>query len=339
MTRRDYLRDAVAGAVPLMDRLWALAAVRDDRYKDVPSFVIESDLLRAEFVAAGARMVSLRDKRSNLEFLHQQTGPNYIRGNYDRPMSTSQAAGYDDMFPTIAEGYVSEFPWNGIRMPDHGEAWALDWDVERSADTLNFSVRGVRLPYRLARAVTVPASNRLRMAYRLENLSPYPMSYLWSAHPMLRPEEGSRILLPEECRVANVGMSHSGRLGNYGNQITWPNWIDSRGGRHDLSRIRSADADDTEAYYFTKPLVHGQCALTYPSVHRTLRLSFPVETVPFLGIVLGEGVRGDSRFFALLEPCSVPFARLDTAQAYTQDSKVPAKGTREWFLEFKIEDN
>lgn len=47
--------------------------VSQSRYKDEPSFVLESDRLRAEFVAQGARMVSLLDKRLAHEFLLQQS--------------------------------------------------------------------------------------------------------------------------------------------------------------------------------------------------------------------------------------------------------------------------
>jgi hypothetical protein len=342
MTRRDFLYLTGAGAATAIARPAAEArpgnaTVQHGRYKDIPSFVVETDLLRAEFVAIGGRMVSLLDKRLNHEFLFQRSETDYQRGAYDVPLTIPQSAGYDDMFPTIAECYNNEFPWNGIRMPDHGETWTLDWAVEKHSDALVFSVHGVRLPYRLIREVTVPAANRLRMAYRLENLSPYSMPYLWAAHPMLGLEERARILLPEECRIANVGNSLSGRLGKYGDQITWPNWTDSGGKRHDLSLIRSAHSNDTEAYYFTTPLASGWCGLMYPSINRTLRIFFPVDTVPFMGVVLAEGVRNDGRFFAILEPCSVPYGRLDTAKLYTKKSNVPARETREWYIEFQIE--
>src|SRR5204862_5188706 len=134
-----------------------------------------------------------------------------------------------------------------------------------------------------------------------------------SAHPMLQPEEGAQLLLPEECRAASVAASASGRLGGYGDQITWPHWTDARGVRHDLSRVRSPRAQDLDVYYFLRPLAHGFCGLRYPSIGRTLRLTFPAAEVPFLGVLVGEGQRTDPRFFVLLEPCSVPFARLDNA--------------------------
>ena len=313
-----------------------MTAVTESHYKDLPSVAIENDTLRAEFVVPGARMVSLFHKQLKHEFVFQQSSQEYIRGHYDNAMVKEQSAGYDDMFPTIDACYMEEFPWQGIRLPDHGEVWSLDWEVEKLAGSLGFSIHGVRLPYKLTRRVSLAAGNRLRLAYVLENLSPFEMPYLWSSHPMFRPEPGARILLPPECKAATVGLSHGGRLGRYGDRITWPHWTDAQGKAHDLSLLRSGKVDDAEAYYFTEPLSEGWCALELPSLSCQVRLSFPTDRVPFLGVVVGEGLRDDPRFYLLLEPCSAPLARLDFSRRYAPRSRLPARGTHEWYLDFEI---
>ena len=311
--------------------------VRDGRYKDQASIVLENEMTRAEFVAQGARMVSLRDKRIEHEFLFQQEEAKYVSGRYGEPMANNQAAGYDDMFPTIGECFYQHFPWKGTLLPGHGEVSSLYWDMVKGETSLTMSCRGVRLPYKLTRRVTMPAENQLRFDYKLENLSSFPISYLWSAHPILRVEEGARILLPEECRVATSGGSLSGRIGRFGHQFTWPICTDERGNKHDLSLIRSPSAHDGTSYFFIDRLKHGWCGMKYPSVNRTLTLSFPPETVPFVGVILGECIIGDPRFLALLEPCTAPFGRLDNAHQYMADAQIPAAGAKEWFLAFSIE--
>jgi hypothetical protein len=313
-----------------------MTTVADNHYKDLPSLAIENEMLRAEFVVPGARMVSLFHKQLRHEFLFQQESPAYIRGHYDQAMARDQAAGYDDMLPTIDACYMADLPWQGVRLPDHGEVWSLDWNAQKLADSLSFSVHGVRLPYKLTRRISLPAANRLRLDYALENFAPFDMEYLWSSHPMLQPQPGARILLPPECKWATVGLSHSGRLGSYGSHITWPHWTDAQGNTYDLSLIRSGKGDDAEAYYFTQPLSEGWCALELPSPACQLRLSFPTARVPFLGVVVGEGLRDDPRFYALLEPCSGPLATLDLARRYPPQSRVPARGKQEWYLDFEI---
>lgn len=307
----------------------------EGNYKGLRSVIIESPLLRAEFVRAGARMVSLRHKELNHEFLYQQASEQFVLGAYDTPMSREQSAGYDEMFPTIDECYMHQFPWRGTRVPDHGEVWSRNWELQQEKDFLGFSIYGVRLPYLLSRRVAFVDPARLRFSYTLENLSPFEMPYLWSSHPMLRVEPGARLVLPSECRVATVGMSVSGRLGAWGSNINWPHHVDANGDTHDLSVLRSPDTNDSEAYYFTSPLSEGWCGLLLPSLSCMLRLSFPTERIPFLGIVVGEGLKSDPRFFALPEPCSAPLARLDLAEKFAPCSRLPASGTHEWYLDFE----
>jgi len=122
-------------------------------------------------------------------------------------------------------------------------------------------------------------------------------------------------------------------------RITWPKWTDAHGTNHDLSVVRSPTTDDVEAYTFSDRLSHGMCGLRWPSIKRMLQISFPVETVTFVTVLVGEGLKTDPRFFVLLEPCSAPFGRLDTSKYYAQDSTVPKSGSREWYLDFTIQED
>ena len=169
MRRRDLLFSiglAVSNvslrAVAFGSRNTSVSTTSTATYKGTPSYVIESELLHAEFVAAGGRMVSLQDRQTGHEFLFQQNQAKYIQGQYDVPMAINQAAGFDDMFPTITECFADTPPWNGIHMPDHGEVWSLDWSVEKTSEALELSVHGIRLPYRFSRRITCPhACDRL----------------------------------------------------------------------------------------------------------------------------------------------------------------------------------
>jgi galactose mutarotase-like enzyme len=342
MNRREFIQTAATTVLPS-----ALLAtnqeksvkpqLHESRYKDQASFLLESDVVRAEFVAHGARMVSLRDKRLNHEFLFQQSSPKYVRGEYGGLLSPEQAAGYDDMFPTISECFYEDHPWKGVHMPDHGEVWSLDWAVRKEGQALSFTAAGVRLPYRLTRTITLPSANQLRMDYVLENLSDFEMFYLWSAHPLLRAEPACRIVLPEECRQGRTAMSLSGRLGTYGDDFNWPIWTDSKGKSHDLSLLRGHQAQDAEKYFFRNKLIHGWCRFQYPSNGAGLNISFPPDELPYLAIVVAENAPGDPRSLILLEPCSAPFDRIDLSKLYTKNSKVAARGVRKWFVTFSLE--
>src|ERR1700674_1783445 len=101
MKRREFLSAGSMGVAALTspkvtgDKA-SMPMVRDSRYKDQPSVVLENGTMRAEFVTQGGRMVSLREKATDKEFLFQQTETKYIRAEYEKPMANDQAAGYDD---------------------------------------------------------------------------------------------------------------------------------------------------------------------------------------------------------------------------------------------------
>jgi galactose mutarotase-like enzyme len=342
MKRREFIQAAAATVLPsalvtMNQEKSVKPLLRESQYKDQASFVLESDVVRAELVAHGGRMVSLRDKRLNHEFLFQQSSAKYVRGEYGGLLSPERAAGFDDMFPTINECFYEDAPWKGILMPDHGEVWSLDWTVRKEDQALSLAVTGVRLPYRLTRRITLPAANQLRMDYLLENLSDFEMIYLWSAHPIFRAEEGCRSLLPDECRQARTAMSLSGRLGAYGDDFSWPNWTDAKRKQHDLSVLRGSKAQDAEKYFFRNKLTNGWCRFQYPSNGAILSMSFSPNELPYLAIVVAENAPGDPRSLVLLEPCSAPFDRIDISKLYTKDSKVAPRGTRKWFLTFSLD--
>lgn len=63
----------------------------------------------------------------------------------------------------------------------------------------------------------------------------------------------------------------------------------------------------------------------------TLRLEFPVEQVPYLGVLPNEGGWQDL-YNIFLEPATGPLDRLDVARLHGQHSTVAGGGTYEWHL-------
>ena len=63
------------------------------------------------------------------------------------------ASGWDEMVPNVdASTYPGSGPWAGIQLPDHGEAWRLQWNVlEESAGSASMECSGRVLPWRLQR--------------------------------------------------------------------------------------------------------------------------------------------------------------------------------------------
>ena len=70
----------------------------------------------------GGKMISLKDKHSEFEFLFQNPRGEYkLPGEYDG-FADYDASGFDDAFPNINES-VSQVNGMDVHFPDHGEIW------------------------------------------------------------------------------------------------------------------------------------------------------------------------------------------------------------------------
>jgi galactose mutarotase-like enzyme len=104
------------------------------------------------------------------------------------------AWGWDEMVPTVdAAKYPGSGPWAGTQLPDHGEAWRLQWSVlEESSDSTSMECSGVVLPWKLRRRIDL-TERAVRMRYTFGNEGRHPMYAYWCAHPLFRYEVGMGI--------------------------------------------------------------------------------------------------------------------------------------------------
>ncbi|MEA2628825.1 MAG: hypothetical protein QOJ10_1285 [Chloroflexota bacterium] len=104
------------------------------------------------------------------------------------------ASGWDEMVPNVdASTYPGAGPWAGIQLPDHGEAWRLQWSVlEESAGSASMECRGKVLPWRLRRRLDL-TDRAVRVDYTYRNDGAHPLYAYWCAHPLFRFEPGMEI--------------------------------------------------------------------------------------------------------------------------------------------------
>ena len=307
----------------------------DSTYKDIRVCVIENDLLKAMFIPnLGAKLCSLINKTNGKEYLYQRGGSEYRRQSYDGNYLDGECSGVDDAFPTIDEYVYDRYPWKGIRIPDHGEVWALKWDHLREDNYLEFSISGVRLPYEIRKRVTLVGKYTLHIEYELKNKSAFPIDYIWAAHIMLNPEKGCRIKMPKNMQKAICVMSDSGTIGKYGDELSYPIVKNARG-EYDFRIHRGSEANDYQKIYFQEPTDEGWSELEYPDGSK-LRIEVPIKQVPYFAAIQGEGgsLGINSVFF---EPCTGSFDRPDIARMRKQNSILKPFETIYWYLKFTIQ--
>jgi hypothetical protein len=249
-------------------------------------------------------------------------------GDYD-------ISGFDDAFPTLAEGIYPEFPWKGIMLPDHGEVWTIPWNWESVDGGLHLWTHGVRLPYRLDRWVS-SEDGAIVLKYRATNLSAFTMKCLYAAHCLLAVNPGMRVVLPPDVRV-RVDWSKHGRLGTVLSEHSWPVTRDSQGAEVDLSLIASGSADHADKFY-TTAVGNGFCALHDPSNGDFACFTFSAEEVPFVGVWVNQGgwpLDDTPVLHAALEPSTGCPDRLDIAIQRGEVDTIPPFGERKWTLSFR----
>ena len=251
--------------------------------------------------------------------------------HYAASYAAYDASGFDECFPTIGPCRYPEFPWEGVELPDHGELWSLPWAYQIQNDALQLQVHGVRLPYTFARSISFADNGAIRFHYQLANLTRFPLQYLWSSHPLLAPQAGMRILLPEPTQV-RVDWSKDSRLGELGTQHAWPHTQDDSGKPIDLSLILDEDARTVDKLYTTS-LTEGWCALYHPLDGSFTAFTFSTAQVPYAGlsINLGGWPVDEPGYYNLgLEPCSGYPDRLDLAVENGTSSTLVGFGSVEW---------
>lgn len=309
--------------------------IYESSYKDRKTVTLESDKLLFKFLPDfGAGIVSIADKKTGKEFLVQRSGPKYRTVTFDGSYVDAECSGLDDMFPTIDVCYYDKDPWKGIKLVDHGEVWNLKAKTQILEEEVIFTVYGIRLPYILEKRVRFLSDTVLRIDYKVTNNTQFNMEFLWAAHAMLNAEPGVKILVPPELKKAVAVFTNTGRIGAYGEEFDWPEFTGKDGIKRNIS-IMGIREDNCEKYYFKDALKKGWCAVQYPD-SKVFAFSFPVDKVPYLGILHNPGsFRNIYNLF--LEPCSASFDRPDFAAARGQNSKVDASSTYEWYLNITIE--
>jgi galactose mutarotase-like enzyme len=108
------------------------------------------------------------------------------------------------MVPNVdAAPYPGPGPFEGVELPDHGEAWRLPWTV---VDDSTLGCRGRVLPWRLTRRIALTDSV-VRIDYTYTNASDAPLYAYWCAHPLFRYEPDMHVEVGVDVPRLEAGKS------------------------------------------------------------------------------------------------------------------------------------
>ena len=178
-------------------------------WRGLPAWRVASNELWAVVCPErGGKIASLFDVRTGREWLVPAPLRPLRPLTYGSLWSAYEMAGWDEVFPTLGEcAHPGPGRATGVRLPDHGEVWALPWTDETPADGAEVvcSVAGAALPYRLRRTLSVDGP-ALRLDYELANDGVDPLPCQWLAHPLIGVRPDTELLVAGDVDLSGRGL-------------------------------------------------------------------------------------------------------------------------------------
>ncbi len=273
----------------------------------------------------GANLISLRSVRSGREWMWQRPdAPVLFTNACGDAFERSPLAGAVECLPTIAACTLE-----GRALPDHGEAWAVPWQLDEPAfrdgvihTCAQLPVSGLHVTRRLYLDGPV-----VHLEYRAVNLSPErAVPCLWAFHPLLSVDPDDCLELPESVRTLHAASSKG--FPELAGKHTW-DWPESSPGLR-LDRVGSGWPAGSYAKLFAEFPAGSVARAALLRGAERLEFRFDPAQLPYLGIWCTH--RGWHGFTHLaLEPAS---DRCDSV-ADAQSQPLAPLGARQWCFEME----
>ena len=296
---------------------------------------IENELLEVKILPIfGGKISSIRSKLSGEEFLLPPlTSYHHVSPHAD--FDQSDRGGFDECLPSIAS---CEEISGEAAVPDHGDLWRTTWQVDSStARDVVMHVDSTSRPFRLTRSATLVKSS-LILDYSLYNLSDSPATWLWSAHQLLRVEDGDLILLPQEIKELAVEYCSTSQF-QQRSRIAWPCAQTLSGITVELSKVKARDGA-TAYKLFAQMGKAGWASLYRRRTGQGLVFRFKPSEIRFLGLWICYGAwpeyGEDKQYTVALEPTNADFDSLVDAYHNGRANNLDGHNFQHWRLEVQL---
>jgi galactose mutarotase-like enzyme len=226
----------------------------------------------------GAKVDSLVHLASGREWLLAPADALPQRHEYGSAFTGTVLCGWDEMLPTIDPCRYPAEPYADVQLPDHGEVWALPWQVTQFSPTsVTCAVEGRVLPYRLRRSVSLDGPTVV-MHYTLAVDGDAELALLWSPHPQFAVRPGTTLHLPPivEQLTAVVQAQHADSVRRIA--------VGESG--LDCTRIVPAGQD---MMLYLQPETRADWVELRDPGGSWLRMSWESESLPYLAVWMDHG--------------------------------------------------
>jgi len=307
-----------------------------ETWGDWPTVKLSTPAVEVVVVSeVGARVISLRDKQRDREWMVQGEPPEELEqmawAEEGAPFSSRESFGWDECLPTTL---ICPDPLDPAapRLRDHGDQWGRGayLAIDHDRGLVEHTWSAPRWPYRLARSLSFEDDQTLLIEYLLVSLADEPMLVTWAQHALLRLEAGAVFELPGVHRVtpsATIGI-------DLPDELDWPLATASDGRQIDLSRMKRDAGWATVVY--AEP---GQDVRAVAPDGASLDLEWDRDFAPLLRVWLGHGgwpPEGPPNHQAALEPVTSADDDLGSAIEHGRARTLPPRGELRWWVRMRL---
>ena len=303
---------------------------------DWPSIVLSTGSVELEVVSdVGARVVSVRDKRRDREWLVQGSKPRELErmdwAEEEAVFLGRESFGWDECLPTTSV-CADPLDAGGRDLRDHGDQWGrgayLRLDHEHGS--VEHSWAAARWDYRLHRRLSFADEETVLAEYALESLADTPLPIHWAQHPVIKAEPGSYIDLPEVYEAVRTWQNGI----DLPAELTWPTASATDGHERNLACVRTGEG--WAAVLYVEPLEGSR--VVAPDGAR-LDFEWDQDFAPALRVWLSYGGwppdQEPSEQIAL-EPCTSMHDDLASAMAAGQERILEPGGELSWWVRLRL---
>jgi galactose mutarotase-like enzyme len=281
--------------------------------------------------AVGGRVVSLLDRRTGREWLTQGDPPDATSlgrwSTEDATFGGRESFGWDECLPTVTR---CADPLDPAAPPlrDHGDLWGRSCVVTADARGLTTRWESHRWPMTLERRLSIAGDGVVRAGYTLRSQAQRSLPVLWSAHPALRLEPGTRIELRGITSTRVVGVL--GWPFDPGESVPWPEPVAG----FDASLVRPIEQRAAAKLYAATTL-----ARVVASDGAALTFEADGGLVRTIGVWLDAGGWPADRPIhqVALEPTGSPDDHVADASANGRAWTLPPGGTLRWSMRLRLD--
>jgi hypothetical protein len=252
------------------------------------------------------------------------------RAAEDAVYGGAETVGWDECLPTVGRSSDPVDP-DAAPLRDHGDFWGREAAISGDQSVLVTEWPAGRWGLGFMRRLRLDSSAVIA-EYALFNPGPRPVPVLWSAHPVLRLEPGTRIHLPriDLMRVeGTLGVSVGPR------QVGWPRAETTGGDRLDLDVVGDPEARMSLKLFAAG--LNGRAGALAPD-GSWIGVAWDATFAPFLGVWLNYGAwPQDAPLHAVaLEPTTSARDVLSDAVRAGQAPAVAPGRTIRWWMRLEL---